>query len=83
MTLNQGLPPSPSDSFTAAVERAQQDYARLLYIHAPTWSIDLTGTVNWTCSCPSPGPRNAEANDRHIREAVRKARGPVRPPQKR
>ena len=83
MTLNQSSQlPSPDDTFTEAVDRAQRDYARLLYEHAPTWSIDLTGTFCWTCSCASPGPRNAEALERHLKEAVRKARGPVRPPKR-
>ena len=83
MTASTGPQQAPQpDSFAGAVERAQRDYARLLYVHAPTWSIDLTGTVAWTCSCTSPGPRNAEANDRHIKEAVRKARGPIRAPRK-
>ena len=80
--INSGQPLSP-DTFTEAVDRAQRDYARLLYVHSPTWSLNLHGAVEWTCGCASPGPRNAEQNDRHLLEAVRKARGPVRPPRKR
>jgi len=83
MTLNSGPPPSPSDrSFKDAVDEAQRDYARLLYVHSPTWRINTAGTVEWVCGCPSPGPRTAEQNDRHILEAVRKVRGPVRPPKR-
>jgi hypothetical protein len=70
------------DTFSEALEVAQRDYARLLYEHAPTWSLDLSGAVVWTCCCGSPGPRNAAANDQHIKESVRKARGPVRPPKR-
>lgn len=77
--------PSPSDlSLKEAEQEAQRDFARLLHAHSPSWSIDIfQGTVRWTCSCASPGPRNAAALDSHILAEVKKARGAVRPPTKR
>jgi hypothetical protein len=79
-------PPPPPDSRTLkeAEQEAQRDFARLLHAHSPSWSIDIfTSIVRWTCSCESPGPRNAAAMDSHILAVVQKARGPVRGPQKR
>ena len=77
-------PPSgPDRTLKDAEQDAQRDYARLAQIHEPTWSIDIfTGIVRWTCSCPSPGPRNAAAMDSHLLAEVKKARGPVRPPKR-
>ncbi len=85
MTVNESLPRSPNDrSLKEAEEEAQRDFARLLHAHSPSWSLDIfTGMVRWTCSCPSPGPRNAAAMDTHILAEVKKARGAIRPPQKR
>lgn len=83
MSLSTGPIPPPRDrSFIDAVDEAQRDFARLLYVHSPTWRINTAGMVEWVCTCPSPGPRTCEANDNHIKEAVRKARGPVRPPKR-
>jgi hypothetical protein len=80
-----GPPQRDPDDLTIseALERAQKDYARLLHLHSPSWQIDLTGAVRYYCSCSESTPRNADALDRHILEAVRTERGPVRPPQKR
>lgn len=76
-------PPDPHDlTLEQAVKEAQRDYARLLYLHSPTWSVNLYGTVEWSCTCASPGPRNAESNDRHLLESIRKVRGPTRGPRK-
>ena len=79
--------PSESDpndlTINQAIEAAQRDYARLLHAHSPSWSIDLTGHVRWTCSCSESSPRNAVALDTHILSEVKKARGPVRGPMKR
>jgi hypothetical protein len=77
-------PPQPDDdrSFGQAVDEAQKDYARLTHFHEFSWSIDLAGAVIWRCACSSSVPRNSMSANTHILQEVRKARGPVRPPQK-
>lgn len=70
-------PPNPDRTLAEAEREAQKDYARLLYAHSPSWSINVfTGEVRWTCSCSSPGPRTAAQQDLHILKVVREARGP-------
>lgn len=84
MSIIHGPTPRPTDrTLRQAQDEAQRDFARLLGEHSPAWGIDtFTGSVLWACSCNSPGPyRNSEL-DRHILQAVRKARGPLRPPKK-
>jgi hypothetical protein len=91
MSLDTGptpnpLPPDPAPecdrSIMDAIRDAQRDYARLLHLHSPSWSIDLTGAVRWTCSCSESTPRNTAAIDTHLLTEVRRARGPVRGPKK-
>jgi hypothetical protein len=87
MTVDGGLgrpTPQPRDlAFSEAVDLAQRDYARLLHMHSPSWSLDLAGEVVWRCECSRDVPRNAAALDKHILTEVRRARGPVRGPTKR
>lgn len=66
-----------------AEQEAATDYKRLAHGHIPSWSVNVFhGTIRWTCSCWSPGPRNAAEMDAHLLDAVRKARGPTRAPKK-
>jgi hypothetical protein len=81
MTLGPPAP-SPDRTYTDAVDEAQRDFARLLYQHSPTWRITTDGMVEWVCTCGSPGPRDSVQIERHIKEAVRKVRGPTRPPKR-
>lgn len=81
MSIDSGPSPQP-DSFKEAVKLAQRDFARLLHIHSPSWSLDLSGAVEWRCDCSPDVPRNAAALDRHILSEVRRARGPVRAPKR-
>lgn len=85
MSISYGppTPPQPRDqSFAEAVDLAQKDYARLLHLHSPVWSLDLAGEVRWRCDCSPDVPRNSAALDKHILTEVRRARGPVRPPKR-
>ena len=82
MSLGPTPPPPDDRSFREALDLAQKDYARLLHAHSPTWSLDLTGCVRWTCSCSEGTPRNAAALDSHILTVVRKVRGPIREPKR-
>jgi predicted metal-binding transcription factor (methanogenesis marker protein 9) len=82
MSIIHGTP-SHDRTLKEAEDAAQRDFARLLHGHSPSWGIDTwTGSVLWACSCNSPGPYNHAALDKHVMEAVRKARGPVRPPKR-
>lgn len=76
--LPTGTAPDHTDrTLKDAEQEAARDYARLAHGHMASWSIDIfQGTVRWTCSCDSPGPRNAAQMDDHLLVAVRKARGP-------
>lgn len=67
-------------SMEQAVEQAQRDYARLLHIHDVSWETDLAASVVFRCTC-SPGvSRSSSAIEAHIKTEIRRARGPVRPP---
>ena len=71
------LPPSHDRTLKDAELDAQRDYARLAHGHIVSWSLQIfTGTVMYSCSCDSPGPRTSEQLDQHILTAIRKARGP-------
>jgi hypothetical protein len=75
-------PPDADHSFGQAVDEAQKDYARLTYAHDFSWTVDLTGSVIWRCSCKPSEAHNSMTANAHILKEIRKARGPVRPPQK-
>jgi hypothetical protein len=85
MTAIYGPPPPPPDadqSFGQAIEEANKDYARLTYAHDFSWTVDLTGSVIWRCSCKPSEAHNSMSANAHILKEIRKLRGPVRPPQK-
>lgn len=63
-----------------AIEIAQRDYARLLHLHDVIWETDLVGAVLFRCSCSETTGRNAASLESHIKESIRKERGPTRPP---
>lgn len=70
-------PPETDRTLKDAEEDARRDFARLAHGHIVSWSIDIfRGTVRYTCSCSSPGPRDAQQLDQHLLSAVRSARGP-------
>lgn len=79
---DQTTQPNDDHAFAESVEEARRDWDRLRYVHSPTWSLNLYGMVEWSCSCAYPGPRNSQANDEHLLAVVRKVRGPVRGPRK-
>ena len=84
MSISHGPEPTPPqpDTFEQAKEAAQKDYARLLRGHELTWSVDLSMSVLWRCSCSPEKARNAAAADSHILTVIRSTRGPVRAPRK-
>lgn len=72
-------PPSIDDlSMDEAVALAQKDYARLLHVHDLRWELDLLGAVHLYCC--SDEPIKATSIESHIKESVRKERGPTRGP---
>ena len=81
MTRIEGIPSRPDAStYKGAVVMAQRDFARLLYEHSPYWSVDMEcKQLVWACSCDDV-PRNAASMETHILNAVKKIRGPIRPP---
>lgn len=83
MAANHGPCSSNDLTFGDALDHANKDWHALSATHRLTWTLDYHGSVAWWCSCHEPGPFNSQAADKHILEAVRKVRGPVRPPKKR
>ena len=75
---HQPPPFQPDKTFNSAIEEAQRDYARLLLGHSPSWSVNLSGSLIWRCSCTETVPRNTAAMETHILTAIKNARGPVR-----
>lgn len=76
-------PPETDRTLKQAEADAKRDYARLAHGHIASWSLDIfKGTIRWTCSCDSPGPRDAADMDRHLLMVIKKARGPIRAPRK-
>lgn len=70
--------PDYDRTYGAAVHDARQDFDRLAHMHLVNWTIDPVGTVKFTCTCSPTTPRNAAALDAHIREIVKRERGPLR-----
>lgn len=73
-------PDQPADhdlSYEAAVELTRIDYARLLSEHSISWITDADGRPWLTCCCRHSA-YTPVALESHIREVVRKARGPVK-----
>ena len=84
MALQHGPPqPPPHDSFDEAVVRANRDFDRLRHLHSANWELTLSGNVVWRCACSLGTVRSTNSMEIHVKEAVRKERGPVRPPAKR
>lgn len=80
MTASTSQPAPQPDTFDEAISRAQRDFARLLHYHSPSWELNLSGEVAWRCTCSLGTRRVGQAMDAHIKDVVRKERGPTRPP---
>ena len=83
MTANYGPPTEPpastNRSYLEARQDAVRDLARVEHGHALSWSVDLEcGKIVLMCSCNNPGPYSGREIDKHLLEAVTKARGPIR-----
>lgn len=79
MSITGPTPPQPEplDTYDAAVVEARKDFARLARGHVLFWQLDPNGALYIVCSCDDRR-RTLTGIEGHIREAIRKLRGPVK-----
>lgn len=77
--FTQSTTPSNFDpTYGQAREAAHRDYARLAYIHDLFWQFDDRGQLFIGCCCDDKPYTTWTELTKHITEAIRAERGPVK-----